>query len=54
MHGSRTCSIAHIHEQIDIEYLISGNCLILLKNKKNSWGSGGLRPPEAEAFWLIM
>ena len=32
MHGSRTCSIAHIHEQIDIEYLISGNCLILLKN----------------------
>ena len=34
MHGSRTCSIAHIHEQIDIEYLISGNCIILLKHKK--------------------
>ena len=50
MHGSRTCSIAHIHEQIDIEYLISGNCLIWLKNKKNSWGSGGRSTPEAEAF----
>ena len=50
VHGSRTCSIAHIHEQIDIEYLISGNCLILLKNKKNSWGSGGRSTSEAEAF----
>ena len=50
MHGLRACAIAHIHEQIDIEYLISGNCLILLKNKKNSWGSGGLRPPKDEAF----
>ena len=27
------CSIAHIHEQIDIEYLISGNCFNLLKYK---------------------
>ena len=30
MHGSRPCLIAYIHETIDIEYLMSGNCLILL------------------------
>ena len=34
MHGSRTCLIAQIHEQNDIEYLISGNCSISLNNKK--------------------
>ena len=31
--SSRPCSIAHIHEKIDIKYLVFGNCLILLKCK---------------------
>ena len=34
MPDSRQCSFAHyIHEKIDIKYLMSGNCLILLKFK---------------------
>ena len=33
MPDSRQCSIAYIHEKIDIKYLMSGNCLILLKYK---------------------
>ena len=28
MHDSKPCSIAHIHETIDIEHLKSGKCLI--------------------------
>ena len=52
MPDSRQCSIAYIHEKIDIVYLMSGNCLILL-NFKTWWGSGGQCPSEAEAFWQI-
>ena len=33
MPDSRQCSIAYIHEKIDIKYLMSGNCLILMKFK---------------------
>jgi hypothetical protein len=42
-----------IHEKLYIKYLMSGNCLILLKYK--TWqGFGGRSPPEVEAFfWLI-
>ena len=50
MHGSRTCSIAHIHEQIDIEYLVSGNCLIWLKNKKIVGGLGDFVPQKLKPF----
>jgi hypothetical protein len=34
MHGSRTCSIATFMNKSILIYLISGNCLILLKHKK--------------------
>ena len=51
MLGSRTCSIVQIHKQIEFEYLISGNCLILLKNEKNSWGLVGIKSPRS---WSLL
>ena len=50
MHGSRTCSIAHIHEQIDIKYLIS----FKLFNFAEQWKIvEGLRTKSSRSWSLL-
>ena len=55
MYDSKPCLIAHIHEKMDIEYLMYMEIVWFCWTIKHGSGrgSGGQSPPEAEAFWLI-